>query len=71
MPPVVGLTLRNIVMVDLDGMPLEKVRELADKALKRFRLGAILSLKAAKAIIMLSLIGFSGIGVRFARLWLG
>ncbi|MEO0252256.1 MAG: hypothetical protein ABIM44_08505 [candidate division WOR-3 bacterium] len=34
-------------MVDLDGMPLEKVRELADLALKRFKLGGYVILESS------------------------
>ncbi|MEM3590999.1 MAG: hypothetical protein QW702_02730 [Candidatus Bathyarchaeia archaeon] len=48
MPPIVGLTLRNIVMVDLDGMPLEKVKELADLVLKRFKLGGYVILESSQ-----------------------
>ncbi|MEM2565142.1 MAG: hypothetical protein QXQ42_05560 [Candidatus Bathyarchaeia archaeon] len=48
MPPVIGLSHKNIVMVDLDGMPLEEVKRLADKALKRFRLGGYIILESSQ-----------------------
>ncbi|MEM2465641.1 MAG: hypothetical protein QXL85_08585 [Candidatus Bathyarchaeia archaeon] len=47
MPPVIGLSHKHIVMVDLDGMPLEKVKRLADLALKRFRLGGYVILESS------------------------
>lgn len=47
MPPIIGLTHRNIVMVDLDGMPLERVKEIADLALKRFKLGGYVILESS------------------------
>lgn len=48
MPPIVGLTFKNIVMVDLDGMPLEKVKELADKVLGKFKLGGYVILESSE-----------------------
>lgn len=47
MPPVIGFSHKNIVMIDLDGMPLEEVKEIANKALKRFRLGGYIILESS------------------------
>ncbi|MEM2514691.1 MAG: hypothetical protein QXU81_10350 [Candidatus Bathyarchaeia archaeon] len=52
-------------------MPLEKVRKLADLALKGLGLEAMLSLRAAQTITMLSSIDLSDTGVKRLGLWLG
>ncbi|MEM1515223.1 MAG: hypothetical protein QXH24_04145 [Candidatus Bathyarchaeia archaeon] len=55
-------------MVDLDSMLFEGVKELAESALKRFKLGGYIILERSQGITMLSSIGLSDIGVRFTRL---
>lgn len=44
---VVGLTFRNLVMVDLDGMSFKQVKQLCIKACEKYRLEGFIILKSS------------------------
>ncbi|MEM2999766.1 MAG: hypothetical protein QXX34_04485 [Candidatus Bathyarchaeia archaeon] len=48
MPVILGFSCSNAVMADLDNIPFSLAKQIAERAVKRFRLGGFLILKSSE-----------------------